>query len=228
MEIKKYFLGLMILYALNAQAHIDREAALEPACQDAENALQSCPNANDTCRSEAIAMVQQEEIASSSCMAKQNFDREEMQQSMGDICLQQKSEMDIHHDVSLTLDKDDMQQILRSLVVLFDLDFHRKMFIIDVDFYKDEMYDIQTLLMRYMKDPEQSEMLFHRVAQEYVNEYGDACMISVLQGLTIENAELVAVTLMPYIKKAFVDQLFNALHRCIIFKCMKLKEMMDH
>lgn len=222
MQKTKIFFRLGVL-ALLASTHCSYGQNMPEKMSSESQDVQSCKLKNNICRQAMMSGIDQLEMPVD-CVVKQDPMMRETSEIECDSCMQKRSQRAPMPEPMMQ--EADMQQILQSLVVMIDLDFYRKMFIIDVDFYKDSNCDIAALLMRYMENPEHAEKMFHCIAQRYVDEYGDACVVSLLKGLNVESPEDVCAFLMPYMKKAFVSQTFNALHRCIMFKCMKLKEMM--
>jgi hypothetical protein len=123
---------------------------------------------------------------------------------------------------------EDMENLLRALVLLIDVDFLKKMVVVDVDFHRDDARMIDSILMRYTHNPEQAEEMLSMVAQKYMDEHGDAVVCSLLKNCNMADAELLARMVMPIIQKALMGQFLNAMHRCIMHKSMKLSEITAH
>lgn len=121
---------------------------------------------------------------------------------------------------------EDMRKLLQSLVLLIDIDFHKRMIVVDVDFYRDDARMIDSLLVNYAHNPEQAEELLYKVAECYMDEHGDEVILSLLKNFKIADAELLTHIVRPFVQKALMTEFLNAMHRCIMHKSMKLNEIM--
>lgn len=121
---------------------------------------------------------------------------------------------------------EDMARMLQAMVLLVDIDFYKRMIVVDVDFYRDEACTIDSLLMRYAHNPEQAEELLYKVAESYMNEHGDAVILSLLKNFKVADPELLTNIVKPFIQKALMGEFLNAMHRCIMHKSTKLNEIM--
>ena len=119
-----------------------------------------------------------------------------------------------------------MEHLLRSLVLLVDFDFNKRLIAIDVDFYRDEERMIDSLLMSYVRNPEAAEAMFNCVAERYMNEHGDEVIQALLKNFNVADVQMMSAMVKPFVQKALMGEMLKAMHRCIIFKGNKLQEMM--
>lgn len=129
-------------------------------------------------------------------------------------------------EMSMEWKEADIEAVLNSMVVLLDIDLRKKMFVLDVDFYNDDQCDIKELLMKYLNNPMQAEMMLTQVAEKYMNESGDSVVYSLLKSFKVTDAESLTRIVRPFIQKTLMNELLRAMHYCIMNKCMKLQEMM--
>ncbi len=123
---------------------------------------------------------------------------------------------------------EDIADLISSMVVLVDVDFKRRMIVLDVDVYRDDPQKMDSLLIRYANDPEQAEKMLTGVAQQYMTEHGDELLYSVLRNCNIADAEMLTYMLRPVLQRTLLNEFLRAMHRCIVFKSHKLSEVIAH